>query len=142
MRCPPGCHLCCLNTRMPLTRGDVKRITSLGYDPGEFAVRDERGILRLRNVGGRCYFLRDGRCSIYESRPLGCRAYPVVWDPERGACVKDPECPGELEAGEFVEMCAMALRVVEELGLGPTPSAWRGGPPSRRRTPGRSRRAP
>ncbi|HDM92694.1 MAG TPA: YkgJ family cysteine cluster protein [Candidatus Korarchaeota archaeon] len=117
MRCVPGCHLCCLETEMPLTLEDVVRISKLGYDPAEFAeFRD--GALRLRNVGGRCYFLDPGgKCRIYEHRPDGCRAYPVVVDARTGECVLDNLCPAvdTIDEAEFREKCSIAKRVISNM---------------------------
>ena len=95
-RVAPGvyCARCCYGTEMPLTEDDVRRLERLGYRRAEFAVRGPDGVLRLRNVGGRCYFLdpRTGACRVYEHRPLGCRLYPLVCVPGLGVTV-DPECP-------------------------------------------------
>ncbi len=85
------CAKCCLDTKMPLTEDDIKRIKSRGYPEWYFVVWDD--VPRLRNVEGKCVFLKeDGSCSIYEDRPLGCRLYPLVYDPEKGA-VLDNLCP-------------------------------------------------
>lgn len=114
MRCLPGCHLCCLETEMPLTEDDVIRLASLGYDVEEFA-EFRGGALRLRNVGGRCVFLDErGRCRVYESRPTGCRAYPVVIDADTGECLLDDLCPAAdtVDPGEFRSWCELARRVV------------------------------
>ncbi len=114
VRCPPGCHLCCLDTEMPLTQADVLRLVSHGHELEEFAeFRD--GLLRLKNVGGRCVFLNGrGRCRVYPIRPAGCRAYPVVVEAESGECVLDDLCPAAdtVEPSEFAEWCRLAREVV------------------------------
>ncbi len=90
------CAKCCLDTKMPLTREDIERIKSRGYPEWYFVTWDD--VPRLRNVEGRCVFLgEDGSCSIYEDRPLGCRLYPLVYDPERGV-ILDDLCPRRGEA--------------------------------------------
>lgn len=117
MRCVPGCHLCCLDTDMPLTLEDIVRISKLGYDPAEFS-EYRRGALRLRNVNGRCYFLdSNGKCRIYQNRPYGCRAYPVVVEAETGECVLDGTCPAveTVEEEEFKEKCSIARWVVANI---------------------------
>jgi len=78
---------------MILSKMDVQRIEALGYTPNEFTVMDS-GIIRLKNVHGRCYFYRDAgrRCKIYRQRPMGCRLYPVIYSIEEGITVDD-ECP-------------------------------------------------
>ncbi len=88
-----GCSRCCLGTQMELSKSDIERITRLGYKLEDFAVRGADGRYRLKNVNGRCVFLgEDGRCKIYEHRPLGCRLYPVVCVEGEGLGV-DSECP-------------------------------------------------
>jgi len=99
---------------MSLTQVDVLRLVSHGHELEEFA-EFRGGLLRLRNVGGRCVFLDDrGRCRVYPIRPNDCRAYPVVVDAGRGECVLDDLCPAvdTVEPGEFAEWCRLAREVV------------------------------
>ncbi len=94
------CGRCCLETEMPLTEEDVRRIERLGFRKEDFSVVVD-GVRRLRNVNERCYFLDEsGKCRIYEHRPLGCRIYPVVFDPETGKAVVDRFCPKWREVKE------------------------------------------
>ncbi len=87
-----GCHKCCEETEMQLSKADVKRIEKLGFKVDDFSeVKD--GVRVLRNVDGKCFFLKEGKCSIYDSRPLGCKLYPVVWDVERRKAVVHDFCP-------------------------------------------------
>ena len=74
-----GCHDCCVDTRMPLCLADIRRLRRLGYRMDDFLVL-VHGERRLRNVDGRCFFLGDSGCSVYEIRPAGCRFYPLVID--------------------------------------------------------------
>ncbi|MCD6348741.1 MAG: YkgJ family cysteine cluster protein [Candidatus Korarchaeota archaeon] len=120
MICPTGCHLCCLGTEMVLTESDIERLESLVYKREEFSeFRD--GFVRLRNIDGRCYFLKDGRCSVYEHRPMGCRSYPVIFNPETMRCELDDLCPaiGTLMEEEFREKCKIVKGISAELGLLP-----------------------
>jgi Fe-S-cluster containining protein len=73
------CVKCCIETRMPLSRSDVDRISKQGYRFKDFVVKwgKER---RLRNINGRCVFLREDGCVIYPFRPEGCRLYPLVFN--------------------------------------------------------------
>lgn len=87
-----GCDLCCRETRMPLSRVDVARIREQGHRVGDFA-QGHGNRRALRNVEGRCYFLREGVCTIYAARPAGCRLYPLVYDEARGHGVMDACCP-------------------------------------------------
>lgn len=113
------CGKCCYETEMPLTREDLNRIKSLGFKPEDFSVVVE-GVRRLRNVGGKCFFLKNNECTIYEFRPEGCRIYPLVLNDE-GEVVVDDLCPlkDEIEreiSREVLEKAKSALqRIVREV---------------------------
>lgn len=83
-----GCCLCCTDTGMELTRGDIQRLKAAGHV--DFSTDDGRVV----NRDGRCIFLStDGRCRVYAIRPEGCRSYPLVMMlPERKP-VLDKDCP-------------------------------------------------
>lgn len=84
------CGKCCYNTRMPLTQKDINRIEKLGYKKESFIVM-EKGIIYLRNKGGKCVFLKNNKCIIYRHRPLGCKLYPLIYNGEK--IVIDKICP-------------------------------------------------
>lgn len=92
-----GCGNCCKEPLLPLTDGDVKRIaTGTGEKPKDFIrwvdrhgiemddepegfveLRQGKRVMVLRHTSWGCYFLgKDNRCTIYGSRPLGCRIFP------------------------------------------------------------------
>ena len=87
------CAKCCIETEMPLTRGDIERITKLGYNVADF-VDYRQGIAVLRNINGHCFFLdpSTGTCKIYPHRPEGCKLYPLICVPGKGVIV-DEYCP-------------------------------------------------
>ncbi|MCS7102349.1 MAG: YkgJ family cysteine cluster protein [Candidatus Korarchaeum sp.] len=118
MQCSDGCYACCLETEMILTEGDLKRIESLGYRREDFS-EFRSGFIRLKNVEGKCYFLSEGRCMIYESRPLGCEAYPVVFNVTTRSCELDYSCPAIDTVGrkEFQNKCRIVTRIIKELGI-------------------------
>ncbi|UCC93510.1 MAG: YkgJ family cysteine cluster protein [Thermoplasmata archaeon] len=88
-----GCHECCLDTEMPLSRTDVERLAARGHDPAAFSMTED-GFAFLANVDGRCFFLDgEGRCREYAHRPEGCRLYPLVLDEEMTDFVMDSLCP-------------------------------------------------
>lgn len=103
---------------MILTRSDLKRIESLGYKREDFSEYRE-GFIRLRNVDGKCYFLIEGRCMIYESRPLGCEAYPVIFNLATRSCELDEDCPAIETVGreEFLYKCKIVIEIVRELRI-------------------------
>lgn len=92
-----GCGNCCKDPLLPLTDQDVARITkSTGDDATEFVrwvdrmgidmddepeafvrLRQGKRVMIMRQGKGGCHYLGpDDRCTIYGSRPLGCRVFP------------------------------------------------------------------
>jgi uncharacterized protein len=74
---------------MLLSEGDIKRIERLGYDKKQFVRTDRSGYLKLRNTQNHCLFYKmdTKECKIYDSRPEGCRIYPVLFDSAVGIAV-------------------------------------------------------
>ena len=85
------CHRCCLKTRMTLTEADRERLDAAGCQDF-FFVNDDHD-LQLINVDGHCIFLIDGRCSIHDDLPEGCRLYPLILDLSVDRVVLDAFCP-------------------------------------------------
>jgi Fe-S-cluster containining protein len=98
-----GCGNCCKEPLLPLTAGDVRRISEhTGDKPKDFirwvdrhgiemddepegfvVLRQGKRVMVLRHEGGGCTYLGDdNRCTIYKARPLGCRIFP--FDPTFG----------------------------------------------------------
>jgi Fe-S-cluster containining protein len=90
------CIACCIETEMPLTEDDLKRIEKLGFARVDFTLKAE-GETRLKNKAKHCFFLEDARCKIYENRPEGCRIYPLVYDVDSHKFVYDTVCPYSAE---------------------------------------------
>ncbi len=90
------CIHCCIETRMPLSRLDIKRISKLDYWLEDFVIKTKEG-WRLKNRFGRCVFLLEGGCKIYRHRPEGCMLYPLVYDENSGKIVLDNLCPYRCE---------------------------------------------
>jgi hypothetical protein len=85
---------------MPLSRSDIARISRQGYRFKDFIVKRGRE-RRLKNIRGRCVFLRDDGCAIYPFRPEGCRFYPLVLNEDMMKAVIHDLCPHghEFEVG-------------------------------------------
>ena len=107
------CHRCCLNTRMTLTEADVSRLEAAGQQ--DFCFVNGNHDLQLDNFDGHCIFLVDGRCSVHDDRPEGCRLYPLILDMSVDRVVLDAFCPW---AGEFTftqdDSVLLRKSVVEE----------------------------
>ncbi|MCX8205304.1 MAG: YkgJ family cysteine cluster protein [Candidatus Nezhaarchaeota archaeon] len=112
------CGACCINTEMPLTRGDARRLEGLGYRVEEFAEL-RRGLLRLRNVDGHCFFYDPSsrRCKVYSHRPEGCRLYPFIYVEGLGVSV-DVECSAWRTAtpSDLEKAAPRVLRLIRRLG--------------------------
>jgi Fe-S-cluster containining protein len=89
------CGECCRSRSIPLTFEDIKRISKY-KDPRDFVVvfGEKRLVLDRREWDSGCVFLRDGKCTIQEDKPLVCRLYPV--------CVSD--YPLMEEEGKSIEL--------------------------------------
>ncbi|RMF89699.1 MAG: YkgJ family cysteine cluster protein [Methanobacteriota archaeon] len=87
--CREGCVRCCTDRGAPLELliEDVRRIVPALKTTYEDFFKDHAGILWSSIPGTRafipsiglpfpCSFLKEGRCSIYEIRPLHCRLFP------------------------------------------------------------------
>jgi len=125
-----GCGNCCKEPLLPLTAGDVRRIARRTGDKPEDFIRwvDRHGIdmddepegfvqlrqgkrvMVLRHTRGGCHYLgKDNRCTIYTSRPLGCRIFP--FDPTWGKdgklrhlkLIQAADCKYELDGKNDVE---------------------------------------
>lgn len=120
-----GCGNCCREPLLPLTDQDLARIVKRTGDhprdivrwvdrdgidmddepEGFVMLRQGKRVMVLRHQNGRCRYLgTDDRCTIYTSRPLGCRVFP--FDPtfdKRGNLRRlqivqaTEECPYELD---------------------------------------------
>lgn len=98
-----GCYHCCLETEMILTEADIISIEKLGYFKNSFLIplTGSDGYYQLKNIeskiGIKCYFLTDkGKCKLYrgnnDSRPQGCRIYPLIIDLNENSIVIDIDC--------------------------------------------------
>ena len=91
------CGWCCCNYDVSVTVYDEERLRKYG----DVFRRGKIG-LYLKRVEGRCVFYEDGRCLIYDERPMACRNYPFYFfrRGEEGArfgnvyVYVDPNCKG------------------------------------------------
>lgn len=94
-----GCARCCKEPLVPITHSDLKRIMKrTGQKPHEIvnfvptsAINFEkdsqywiqfgrkRRVMILTKTSEQCQYLNDqNRCSIYNSRPITCRTFPIT----------------------------------------------------------------
>lgn len=105
-----SCNKCCIDTRMPLTGIDIKRIIRQGYRYRDFVIRRKRERF-LKNSNGKCIFLGDVGCKIYSSRPTGCRLYPLVYNENTGQGVIHDYCP----YGHMFKVCSEDVESLRSL---------------------------
>ncbi len=93
-----SCGNCCRFRVTPLTNEDVGRLESAGLR--DFS-EPYKGELRMRRIKGRCMFLKDDACQVYEHRPQVCRNFPFFKEWGVGFAQKATFCPAleELENG-------------------------------------------
>jgi len=108
------CVACCLETEMPLTEDDLRRIELLGFERADFTVEAD-GETRLRNVKKACFFLRERICIVYEGRPEGCRIYPLVYDLDAHKFIYDTVCPHSAEFKATREDKERLKRLIRQL---------------------------
>jgi len=50
---------------------------------------------QLKNIDGHCIFydISQKKCRIYLYRPVGCRFYPLIFNPDTSKCEFDLDCP-------------------------------------------------
>ncbi len=111
-----GCHECCRETEMQLSEEDIWRLERLGYRRDEFSMVVD-GIRVLKNVEGKCFFLRDGMCGVYAYRPLGCRLYPVVYDIDTGKATIHDFCPygSSIDRKEIKKVERVLIKQIREI---------------------------
>ncbi|WP_048058135.1 YkgJ family cysteine cluster protein [Pyrococcus yayanosii] len=107
-KCVENCAKCCRELDIPLREGDIERIKALGYEEDYFVdftkmfYRGSRFLgysLKKRPFDGTCVFLdENGKCKIYEHRPIACKLYPFILVKHGNFLEvyvkKDPLCPG------------------------------------------------
>jgi len=79
---------------MLLSNSDIQKIEKKGYNRNYF-VKSKKGWLKLKNNDGKCVFHNGKICLIYESRPKGCKLYPLIFNKEYKSAVVDEDCQYE-----------------------------------------------
>jgi Fe-S-cluster containining protein len=101
------CGLCCGDTEQKtrhilLLESEAAEISQkTSRKPEEFCeaiIGKEPYVYEMKKTVGKCIFLKDNQCTIYESRPLICRFYPFELkfceDQDKYLFTATLECPG------------------------------------------------
>jgi Fe-S-cluster containining protein len=117
MRCL-RCGVCCRETEMLLSVGDIERLERKGYRKEFFVRFDGAGYAKLQNRQGYCVFydVEKRRCKVRADRPLGCRIYPVIYDEAKGIVV-DTIChaQGTVSEKQKVKRGKRVLKLLEKI---------------------------
>lgn len=105
--CRSDCTRCCENSNVVLSPYDLQRVlkrTEITFSDflEKYAIMfnnpDLHGMLSIKlKTNPACRFLKEGLCSIYTDRPLGCRMYPLGLYKLRKeviAVFNGKDCPG------------------------------------------------
>ncbi|MGD1059839.1 MAG: YkgJ family cysteine cluster protein [Methanomassiliicoccales archaeon] len=112
--CLDNCHLCCLC--QPELLEDEERFFRKDF-PDKIVSRrtpHRHTALAMKQGGGPCIFLDEGRCSVYQQRPHYCRAFPFhVYLGDRAQVELDLSCRGAW-GDQGADATVFALELVEE----------------------------
>lgn len=108
-----NCIKCCLKTQMPLSDSDIRKISRLGFK--NFFKVNKIGIRQVRNYNGKCIFHNGKICKIYNSRPVGCRLYPAVFDEFENKVILDNHCPFREEFRLTLTISQKIIKLLNEL---------------------------
>lgn len=70
-----GCTLCCRGDAIMLFPDDGDDVASYETEVWTLPGTSERGHILKHGLDGNCIYLGKGGCTIYERRPLVCRAF-------------------------------------------------------------------
>jgi Fe-S-cluster containining protein len=119
------CGRCCMDVedwdrRVLLLGKDVRRLEATGEKGFHTPAHEGRFVAVIKKRGGRCVFLDEDGCRVYDARPLLCRMYPFYVERQGGVYVigVDEGCPGVgggevLSEGFFAGLLGYALDEVE-----------------------------
>jgi len=95
------CGNCCRLRIISVTDDDIKRISEKGYKDFYAKKGNEYWMKRVK---GRCIFLKDDKCSIYEIRPEICRKFPFFNIYSITYCRRLTCCPGLEDLEEKIKI--------------------------------------
>lgn len=95
------CGRCCMDAegwdrRVLLLEKDVTRLEEAGEQGFHEQTDGGRFVAVMKKEDGRCVFLEENGCMVYENRPLLCRMYPFYVERQGDVYVigVDTACPG------------------------------------------------
>ena len=119
------CGRCCMDVegwdrRVLLLKKDVRRLEAIEQQGFREPADEGKFVAVMRKIEGRCLFLGEDGCKLYESRPLLCRMYPFYVERQGGVYIIGfgTECPGfgggdVLSEGFYAKLLGYALDQME-----------------------------
>lgn len=116
--CKPGiCGECCGYGILPITQGDIYRITT----KTEYTTDSLQGMVWTEKDGSmhikchpQCPFVKDNSCTIYEARPDACYFYPV----QIGGHLTTTEEGKKIVQMRYRIKCKESIKVVKRILIG------------------------
>lgn len=107
----PSDQNCCTGKHVDkpvLTRDDIARISEVtGLDAREFCEKSQESLAVMRSVDDACHFYHEGRCSIYDARPIDCRLFPfdvaAATDGSISLISYNSACPKSIDVSPYVK---------------------------------------
>lgn len=101
-----------------LTPEDTQRISEVTQTSRrEFTTETSGTLANMKARSGKCYFYRNGKCSIYGSRPIDCRLFPFdVRENSLGNLVLvwySSACPKPIDAESYIEHAKSLLPEIQ-----------------------------
>ena len=75
------CNLCNKCEELPVMYlpGEAEKIAKkLGITPDKLGKKSKQGFYYIGKNDKDCIYLQNGKCQMYELRPLDCRSFPIV----------------------------------------------------------------
>lgn len=115
--CRKGCSYCCyINVDVSALEAEILKPFVRAEDIPQLEKQknlDFQGFLKLPYEDKKCIFLENNQCRVYNDRPLACRKYHVISDPE--ICnTKDEVLTTQVAANLLLEIRVNAFHMVHK----------------------------
>lgn len=114
--CRRGCSFCCY-TEVDTTWDEADLLIASNEDKIDWDKLKSQvgGVAKLPYAERACVFLKDGECSVYDFRPMACRKYMVLNDPDRCNSEKYPRGDTKVLHSPSVEIFSAALKTIQDV---------------------------
>lgn len=115
--CKRGCSHCCY-IEVFVTWDEAALLLEVAGDEIDWdKVNDQLpGHQNIAHYKRACVFLKNNECSVHENRPMSCRKYFVVNDPDKCDSKKYPKGQTETVYLQPAELLASSMMTIQETG--------------------------